>query len=328
MAVYANEAGPTAAAKAFGVHHSTAQYWQKKLADPNFHGNDWGGNKTFKYGEDGQTLFEHTLWSLLKECNNLTLKEMADVCTERSQLPISVNMVHRQLKNWKFSKKVAFPIQRAKYTVKNIEYYAQYVLWFFNLPTFLNVKVLDESHFDGRKLQARKKVWSAKNDKNNAQIAFSDLSENYSITAMISLAEQPLYFDIRMDSNTQYDWAEFIYGSVKNGYLRNGDILIMDNAAVHTGTDTLIDVLDFLEERNIAVRLLPTYSPELSPIELVFGMIKNHIRHRRTEKTLAGAIFEAIALTVDTNSVKSAFHHVLMEFLHNPMTLPPEYVIE
>ena len=63
-----------------------------------------------------------------------------------------------------------------------------------------------------------------------------------------------------------------------------GDVLIMDNAAIHSGSEARIleDVLWSTQVNgraiNILVVYLPTCLPELNPIELVFHILAHRLR--------------------------------------------------
>lgn len=83
---------------------------------------------------------------------------------------------------------------------------------------------------------------------------------------------------LRTDSNTALDWSEFVRDLIKTGRLSSEDFLIFDNAAVHTRNDETEALFATLELHGITARRLPTYSPELNPIEMVFGYIKNRLR--------------------------------------------------
>lgn len=134
--------------------------------------------------------------------------------------------------------------------------------------------------------------------------------------------EHVIFFDIRQESNTCLDFVEFILAAINQQYIKQGDILIMDNASVHSGEDCFIEVLELLEELQVDVRYLPTYSPELNPIELVFGTIKNNIKFNRTQHTLLDAILEGVTrLTQDT--IVSSYAHVINRFLAAPFNFPP-----
>jgi transposase len=58
------------------------------------------------------------------------------------------------------------------------------------------------------------------------------------------------------------------------GYLKSGDILVCDNAAIHAGAEILADLIELIHLNNIELRFLPAYSPEFNLAELVFEFIK------------------------------------------------------
>ena len=78
--------------------------------------------------------------------------------------------------------------------------------------------------------------------------------------------------------------------------LQNGDIVIMDNLPAHKDS---FDITKFTE-RNITIKYLPPYSPDLNPIENMWSKIKGILREKstRTRETLFEAIrfaFESIS---------------------------------
>lgn len=58
------------AGRIFGVHHTTAGYWAKKVKNENFHNQSWGGNKNFLLGEN-EIHFEVVLWNFLQKTSNV-----------------------------------------------------------------------------------------------------------------------------------------------------------------------------------------------------------------------------------------------------------------
>jgi transposase len=68
--------------------------------------------------------------------------------------------------------------------------------------------------------------------------------------------------------------------AIEAGRLVEDDILVVDNATVHSGLSTW----EMMQQPAFGIQLLylPAYSPELNPCELVFAWTKNFIRQRRT----------------------------------------------
>jgi transposase len=71
-------------------------------------------------------------------------------------------------------------------------------------------------------------------------------------------------------------------------WLRPGQIVILDNLAAHTSDR----VRRRIEAAGCQVRFLPPYSPDFSPIEWAFSLLKAHLRAvmARTRDTLERAI--------------------------------------
>ena len=74
--------------------------------------------------------------------------------------------------------------------------------------------------------------------------------------------------------------------------LKEGQIVVMDNLGAHK-TDR---VRELIEERDCELLFLPTYSPDLNPIEEAFSKLKAHLRKAaaRRREALVEAIAEAL----------------------------------
>lgn len=74
--------------------------------------------------------------------------------------------------------------------------------------------------------------------------------------------------------------------------LRPGDIVVMDNLPAHKRPI----VRSIIEEAGCELWLLPPYSPDLNPIEMMWSKVKQLIRgcEPRTFETLTQAVFDAM----------------------------------
>ena len=84
-----------------------------------------------------------------------------------------------------------------------------------------------------------------------------------------------------MHSTGGNDLAAFldnVIEAIVDGFLVEGDVLVLDNATIHTGkaNDAMVDWL--WERHGIFVAFLPTWSPELNPIELVWNYLVQKLR--------------------------------------------------
>jgi hypothetical protein len=84
--------------------------------------------------------------------------------------------------------------------------------------------------------------------------------------------------DYREESNDQYNFADFILNCIAQNCFVAGDFLIVNNAAVHHGSDTFQIVQFALETVGARMIYLPAYSPELNSCELVFSFIATYRR--------------------------------------------------
>lgn len=86
--------------------------------------------------------------------------------------------------------------------------------------------------------------------------------------------------------------------------LREGDIVIMDNASSHK----VKGVAEAIESKGAFVMYLPTYSPDLNPIEKMWSKIKAYLRKvkARTLDTLNGALKAALD-TITISDIKAWF---------------------
>jgi transposase len=76
--------------------------------------------------------------------------------------------------------------------------------------------------------------------------------------------------------------------------LQEGDVVIMDNLTAHK----IEGVADLILSAGAEVVYLPTYSPDLNPIEMMWSKVKAHLRKSkaRTKPSLDDAIAKALDL--------------------------------
>ena len=92
---------------------------------------------------------------------------------------------------------------------------------------------------------------------------------------------KPVAYTIGRNNGTAASFLAFITFLLENQWFEPWDILIMDNAAIHTGGEAEI-VRDLLwYSRRVLVVYLPTRAPELNPIEQIFHILCRRIRSFR-----------------------------------------------
>ncbi len=88
--------------------------------------------------------------------------------------------------------------------------------------------------------------------------------------------------------------------------LAKGSVLVMDNWSVHHGDD----VRDLVEACGCELLYLPSYSPDLNPIEHLFAKLKAFIKSLRPDSiaTLVQAFCDATK-TLTPENVRKSFEH-------------------
>jgi len=88
--------------------------------------------------------------------------------------------------------------------------------------------------------------------------------------------------------------------------LTAGQIVVMDNLSIHKGAK----VRSAIEARGCQLLFLPSYSPDLSPIEEAFSKLKVYLRRAgaRTREALQEAVIQALA-TITAQDAQGWFRH-------------------
>jgi hypothetical protein len=55
----------------------------------------------------------------------------------------------------------------------------------------------------------------------------------------VDIMQRPFFFDFRFGKNNQFNFLAVVLQACKRGYLKRGDFLVLDNAAIHSGTDMI-----------------------------------------------------------------------------------------
>jgi len=153
-----------------------------------------------------------------------------------------------------------------------------------------------------QKISQEKKVLGVVNTRTyTKEKTIHDASASLTILCTLDPTLNPIYFDYRTNSNTQWDFVEFIRCCCSEGYLKKEDVLVVDNASVHSGLESfpLLELL--MEVYGFKIIKLPCNSPELNPAEFVFGKLKQHLRKYRGNQDLRSEVIIALAEVTHDN---------------------------
>lgn len=118
----------------------------------------------------------------------------------------------------------------------------------------------------------------------------------------------PFFVQSREQSNTAFNFIEYLIAAVNAGFITRGDILICDNARVHTAFDIQDLVLRIVQEWGVQLKFLPTYSPEFNPCELVFALVKGHLRSKIGAATFLQEIVHGFTY-LTTDILRNFYRH-------------------
>ena len=135
-----------------------------------------------------------------------------------------------------------------------------------------------------------------------------DLSETVKVFLLTQVTgNQPIFINMRSNSraNNRYDFIDFIISCIQQGVLVAGDVLVLDNAPIHTSPYIIPVLSALIQAAQVSLLFLPTYSPELNPCELVFAQCKKYLRyHRRMQNPFWYEIVRGFAQTSMTHMLQ------------------------
>lgn len=201
--------------------------------------------------------------------------------------------------NW-FSKRFDFKghfrkpnlIPLDKFKEENMQRFCEFEDKIASLPDHRKFHWCDEKHLVNSDVFQQK----VRADPRSGRVGFiavpGTFREAYNLMAIINgdvSRAFPVDFTISKENGDSNAFVAFILYLIQKRWFRHHDVLIMDNAAIHTGGAA--DIVEELlwksvvdgRELNVLVVYLPTRSPELNPIELIFHVLSRRVRSWRCQ---------------------------------------------
>lgn len=170
-------------------------------------------------------------------------------------------------------------VPKDKFKPENVARYFEYVDFASQVDP-KRLKFGDEKLLKGAEVYCRKGRRNVLTGDTPEFMVNGDFRNTYSIIGFCGINKKspPLSFTIHDEKNDATSFSESIMSAIAEGFLRRHDILVLDNAAIHDkGENDGIE--DWLwENHGVAVVFLPTRSPELNPIELVWRSLVMKLR--------------------------------------------------
>ena len=174
-----------------------------------------------------------------------------------------------------------------KYRPKNIKTYEEYLKYVADLPA-CKLKFGDEKSIKGSELWSRKARPDPFTGRSDGQPVPSDFRNTYCAMGLCTVdpGVSPFLYTIGKENTDSASFFAFILNAVGVGWLHRGDFLVLDNAQLHSGgcANIMQEYLWYYESPfdglplNIFVVPFPTRSPELNPIELLWGILVRRLK--------------------------------------------------
>jgi transposase len=125
-------------------------------------------------------------------------------------------------------------------------------------------------------------------------------------TVLSSMSAEGMGSSLTVEGATNTAVFEAYVEQVLAPTLLRGQVVVMDNLSAHKGER----VRELIEERGCELIFLPSYSPDLNPIEEAFSKIKGLVREveSRTREALVEAIGSALS-AVTSADARGFFEH-------------------
>jgi hypothetical protein len=173
-----------------------------------------------------------------------------------------------------------------------------------------NIKFADEKHLKGQELFNKNGRRCPITGELEPVIVDPDFRNSHTIIGCCGIAPDapPFYFWMHDGTNDAFMFTEFVYSMVVDGFLRNGDVLVIDNASIHRYRDAAVLEEILWEDYKILLIFMPARSPELNPIELMWNIL---VQRLRRVPLIGGHSSERNALTA--KEIMDAFTHSEVE---------------
>jgi transposase len=145
--------------------------------------------------------------------------------------------------------------------------------------------------------------WSKKGERAHCSVP---RNRGKNTTVLSSMSAGGMGPSLAVEGATTSAVFEAYVGQVLAPTLRRGQVVVMDNLSAHKGER----VGELIEERGCELIYLPSYSPDLNPIEEAFSKIKGLVRkaEARTREALVEAIGSALS-AVTSGDARAFFEH-------------------
>jgi transposase len=191
-----------------------------------------------------------------------------------------------------------------KFKRSNILRWKEYVLDIMNFEPS-RLKFGDEKHIKGEDLHGPVRI-DPQSGIRPSNKTDGDFRNRYTVVGIcgIDARARPVEYVINKYTNDSVAFCEFIDNAIIKGFLLPGDVLILDNAAIHNKAASA-NLAEFLWKFDILLISLPTRAPELNPIELLWNTLNGRLPYH----VFLGGKPNKDAVAIATSQILDAVTH-------------------
>ena len=228
------------------------------------------------------------------------LEDFGDIGGEISISTISRAIKSRLLSGQRFTRKRITHVAQERFTDENM-LYTQIFINYLSSKDPRKIKFFDESGVKTPDIGTRR-YGHAPIGKRCVEVIRKVESPNVTLNLLVSL-DGPAYYNL-VDGSTNTakfltffsEASEATNMSTGRPAIEVGDIIVMDNLAVHHYDGGFV-LEEYLEEMGVELIFTPTYSPDLNPVELCFAKVKTKLNGELSHSVhdnLKLAVMEAV----------------------------------
>jgi transposase len=197
-----------------------------------------------------------------------------------------------------------------KWKPANIAAFHRFLGTLAKLPNHFKYHFIDEKHIVNKDCYNDRVRADPETGRVRCIVVSGNFREAFNLIGVIRCSgdEPAMHYSLGQENRTSASFTAYVEHLVAINWFQRGDVLIMDNAAIHTGGEATI-VADFLwNSSEVVVVPLPTRAPELNPIELIFHILARRLRSYRYRADNAGDmnVPQQVARIVGTISAETA----------------------
>ena len=194
---------------------------------------------------------------------------------------VSYQQVAERLKKLGLTLKLASRVKKIKYSDINMDKYLAFIDEILKMD-WNTLHFMDQTGVDTRNT-GRKRSRSLKGTPANVEVD-NVSGRHYTIQGICCCdpeRESNFAYNIIIGADTFVEYEEFVFNLIESGYLKENDVVFMDNWSGYVGKQAEDLHKTILDTFGIFFVSLPAYSPELNCIELLWHHLKAHLRKYR-----------------------------------------------